>query len=157
MSSIGQDPDAVPGERMRGRRRPLRGGPVGIGQKPFRQPRRIFPPVELVSADRLEAIHDASLTILEEIGMDFLHEEAKAILRQAGATVDPASDRVRFDRGMIVEAIKTCPSEFKLHARNPAHDIRFGGNWLAFGEIGECAELHRHGSRPASRQPAGFP
>jgi trimethylamine--corrinoid protein Co-methyltransferase len=139
---------------MRGRQRPVRGGPVGIGQKPFRQPRRSFPPVELVSADRLEAIHDASLTILEEIGMDFLHVEAKAMLRKAGATVDPSSDRVRFDRGMIVEAIKTCPSTYTLHARNPAHDIRFGGDWLAFGQVASapnCTDTDR-GRRPGNQQ-----
>ena len=53
-------------------------GPV---QKPFRQPRRRFPPVEIVSADELEAIHLASLTVLEEIGMDFLDADARALLK----------------------------------------------------------------------------
>ena len=41
-----------------------------------------------VSADELEAIHDASLTILEEIGMDVLLPEARALLKAAGAEVE---------------------------------------------------------------------
>ncbi len=152
MSSI--ETEGQPAERGRGGRRPKRGGPVGIDQKPFRQPRRRFPPVELLSADELEGIHDASLTILEEIGMDFLHEEAKATLRKAGASVDPGSDRVRFDRGMIVEAIKTCPSEFTLHARNPAHHIKFGKDWVAFPQVAStpnCQDMDR-GRRPGNYQ-----
>ena len=48
------------------------------------QPRLPFPPVAIVSEDQLEAIHEASLTMLTEIGMDFLHPEAKAILKGRG-------------------------------------------------------------------------
>ena len=47
-----------------------------------------FVPTALLSEDELEAIHNASLTILEEMGMDFMHEEARARLKQAGADVD---------------------------------------------------------------------
>ena len=95
-------------------------------QKPFRQPRRRFPPMQIVSADELEAIHQTSLTILEEIGMDFLNAEARDILARAGAKVDGL--RVRMDRGLIEQAIATAPAEFTLHARNPAHHVRFGGD-----------------------------
>ena len=28
------------------------------------------------------------------------------------------------------------PSEFTLHARNPAHDLQLGGDWTAFGTVG---------------------
>ncbi len=109
-----------------------------------------MPPVGLISADQLEAIHNASLTILEEIGMDFLHEEARAMLKRHGAETTPGSDRVRFDRGMITEAIKTCPSEYTLHARNPAHHLNFGGDWVIFPQVASTPNCTRHGSRPAS-------
>jgi trimethylamine--corrinoid protein Co-methyltransferase len=42
---------------------------------------------------------------------------------------------VRFDPEMVLETIKTCPSEFKLHARNPAHTLNIGGDWMAFGSV----------------------
>lgn len=36
----------------------------------------------MVSEDELEAIHNASLTILEEMGMDFMHPGAREILKK---------------------------------------------------------------------------
>jgi trimethylamine--corrinoid protein Co-methyltransferase len=89
--------------------------------------------MKFISDDEIEAIHNASLTVLEEVGMDFLLPEARDLLKKAGASVDPNSERVRFDRAMIEETIKTAPSEFTMHARNPAHNLQMGGNWMAFG------------------------
>ena len=141
---------------------PRRGGRAGragrsagkgpIDQKPFRQPRRRFAPTDIVSADALERIHQASLTILEEIGMDFLDAEARDICVKAGATVAPGTIRVCFDRAMIEAAIKTCPPEFTLHARNPAHNVRMGGDWLAFAQMASapnCSDLD-NGRRPGA-------
>ncbi len=153
MSAVEGTGDA-PAGRARGGRRAGRPTHGPVEQKPFRQPRRRFPAVEIVSADELEAIHDASLTILEEIGMDFLHEEAKSRLQRAGARVEPGSNRVRFDRAMVLETIRTCPSEFTLHARNPARHIRLGGNWVAFPQVAStpnCQDMDR-GRRPGNHQ-----
>ena len=123
-------------------------------QKPFRQPRRRFAPAMLVSDDELEAIHEASLTILEEIGMDFLDAQARQVLRAAGAQVAEGSERVRFDRAMIKEKIATTPAEFTLFARNPAHNLRFGGDHIIFAQVAStpnCSDADR-GRRPGSQE-----
>ena len=49
----------------------------------YRKLRHKFPTTPVVSEDELEAIHDTSLTILEEMGIDFMHPEARAILKKA--------------------------------------------------------------------------
>ncbi len=123
-------------DRSRGRRG-RRGdrGSGEIAQKPFRQPRLRWPPVELISADELDALHHASLSILKEIGINFLHPEARSLLRQAGADVDADSDRVRFDPELVEQTIRTAPAEFTLHARNPDNNIRVGGDWIAFAQM----------------------
>jgi trimethylamine--corrinoid protein Co-methyltransferase len=105
-------------------------------QTPFRQPRLRYTPTAVVSDDEVEAIHHASLRILAEIGMDFLDVDARRMLAAAGATVDSGSERVRFDPEMVVELIRTCPSTFRLHARNPAHTLTIGGDHVAFGSVG---------------------
>ncbi len=92
-----------------------------------------YPPTEVVSADELQSIHEASLQILEEIGMDFLDEEARDLLAGAGARVENGTERVRFEHEMVEETIRTAPSSFTLHARNPEHDLRIGEDYLAFG------------------------
>ena len=114
-----------------------------------------FTPTEVVSADELESIHDASLRILAEIGMNFLDAGARERLADAGATVD--GERVRFDPEMVVELIRTCPSEFQLHSWNPAHTLTIGGDNIAFGSVGSPPNfvgldgVRRPGTREAFR------
>ena len=119
----------------------------------YRKLKHRFPPTPVVSEDELEAIHDTSLTILEEMGMDFMHPEARAILKKAGADVREGSERVRFDRNLILQAIKTCPSEFTLHARNPERNVHIGGKNLAFAQVASppnCSDMQ--GGRRAGNQ-----
>jgi trimethylamine---corrinoid protein Co-methyltransferase len=119
----------------------------------YRQLQHRFPPTPVVSEDELEAIHQTSLQILEEMGMDFMHEGAREILRQAGAEVRPSSDRVRIPRELILQAIQTCPSEFTLHARNPERNIAIGGRNLAFAQVASppnCSDMQ--GGRRAGNQ-----
>ena len=59
----------------------------------YRHLKHRLPPTPMVSEDELEAIHTTSLQILEEMGMDFMHEGARAILKKAGADVKPGSER----------------------------------------------------------------
>lgn len=83
------EPGATPTRQRSGRRaaRPQSGGDA----LPKAQTRLLYKPIEAVSADELEAIHLASLRVIEEIGIDFLHEGARQILKQSGAEVDPAA------------------------------------------------------------------
>ena len=107
----------------------------GIRQLPFRQLRNFMPPVGFVPEEDVEKIHRASLKILAEIGVNFLLPEAREILREAGAEVEPGSDRVRFDPALIEERIRTAPSAFTLHARNPEHTLEMGKNWISFAVV----------------------
>ncbi|NQW33473.1 MAG: trimethylamine methyltransferase family protein [Acidimicrobiaceae bacterium] len=103
-------------------------------QRPFKQPRMKYAPTKVLSDDEIESIHLASLRILSDYGMDFLDADARNLLQKAGAKI--TDNRVRFDPEMVLETIKTCPSEFKLHSRNPDHTLNIGGDWMAFGSVG---------------------
>ena len=148
--------DAAPAaERSRrGGRAGKRAGSSGaFEQPPFRQLRIPFPPTDLISADELESIHLASLKVLKEIGVEVLHPEARRLMKEHGADVREGSERVRFDGDMILELIGHAPSEFTLHARNPAHNLRFGGNNIIFAQMGSapnCSDTDR-GRRPGNQ------
>ncbi len=118
----------------RDRLRRSRGG-AGLRQLPWWSLRNPYRPIEVLRDEEIEEIHHASLRVLEEIGMDFLLPEAREILRQAGAAVEPGSERVRFDRGLIEEAVAKAPSQFTLHARNPAHNLTIGGSAINFAAV----------------------
>jgi trimethylamine--corrinoid protein Co-methyltransferase len=150
--------DTTAGQALQGRRRA--GGREGHArnagpmQRPWAQPRMRYTPTEVISADELESIHVGSLRVLSEIGMDFLDADARELLRAAGAQTSPDDQRVRFDPDMVTEIIRTAPSEFTLHASNPAHDIRLGADWVAFGTVGSppnVADLDR-GRRIGNRE-----
>ena len=119
--------------REGGGRRGGGGGRTPVPQLPRRKLKRLFPPMQIVSADELESIHHSSLKVLAEIGMDFTLPEARDMLKAAGAKVE--GERVRFDPAMIEELIAHAPSEFTFHARNPENNQQIGGNAITFGTV----------------------
>lgn len=131
-------------------RRAARSG--SLGQPPWRQPTNPYRPVEVLSPDQVEAIHRASLRILSETGMDFLHPEALALLGQAGAAVD--GERVRFPPDLVEHAIGSAPTGFTLHARNPAHDLHIGPQAVAFCAVASAPNVSdiEGGRRPGNRE-----
>ena len=83
-------------------------------------------PYDILSGEDVEAIHEQAMTILEEIGVDFLHDRAREIFGSAGMAVDGM--RVRFDRGFVMEMAAKTPSTFTLQARNPMRTVTLGGD-----------------------------
>ena len=68
-----------------------------------------MPPLTPLSTDQLEAVHNASLRLLEEYGIEVMSGHARAIFQAAGAEVDDSTMIVRADRGLIMDAISTAP------------------------------------------------
>ena len=121
--------------RRRERQRRQRPSQAKIDQLPFEQVENPFSPIDILSEDQLNRIHHASLDVLEDIGINFLLDEAREILKTAGADVEKNSTRVRFDRNLILESIAKAPSEFTIHARNSQRNLKIGGRWLAFSTV----------------------
>jgi trimethylamine--corrinoid protein Co-methyltransferase len=137
---------AAAGRQRRGRDR----GPRTTlpEQRPWAQPELRVQPTEIVSGDELDAIHDASMTILETIGMELLDPEARSIMAAAGAEVDESTMRVRFPRELIERAVAQAPAEFTLHSWNPDHNVRIGGRHLTFATVASAPHyIDRDGVR----------
>jgi trimethylamine---corrinoid protein Co-methyltransferase len=132
-------------------RRPAR-SVGGIIQRPFRQLSRPYAPIEVLNADQLMQIHETALTVLEEIGMRVLEPRAREFYRTAGARVDEAEMRVRFDRAMVMDRLKTVPSSFELRARNPERNLKLGGRHCIFSSVGGPAYVmdRDRGRRPGT-------
>jgi trimethylamine--corrinoid protein Co-methyltransferase len=129
------------GEPRRGRSRRGRGAAGATaaarpGPPSYRGLSNPYRPVEVISADQVEAIHEASLTILKEIGINVLLPEAREILAAAGADVAADGERVRFDPGLVETAIATVQRRITLQARNTACNAAFGENKMIFATVG---------------------
>ncbi|MDH3857337.1 MAG: trimethylamine methyltransferase family protein, partial [Gammaproteobacteria bacterium] len=104
------------------------------------------------SNDRLEAIHDTALRVIEELGIKVLNDAARQYFKQAGASVDADSQMVKIDRALVAAALESAPGEFVLHGRTPEFDVIMGGDNISFVSVGgapHISDLDR-GKRPAT-------
>ena len=125
----------TPRRRSGGRAGNKRGSGPTIQQMPWRLPQNMDRPIEPLTAEGVEAIHDGAMRILEEIGIEFLNEEAKAYLQKAGCKIEPGSDNVRMDRAWVMEMLSHAPSQFDITPRNPERKITIGGKAMAFVNV----------------------
>lgn len=125
-----------PGSRSR------RTGGARLPQLPWTRVVNPYAPMEILSADQLEAIHLTSLRILEEIGIELMSPAARAAMRAVGAEVDEATGTVRLDRAVVERALAITPERFTLTSRNPAKQLQMGGRDMAFGLVAGPPFVH---------------
>ena len=149
--------DAAPTAHHRrggGRAANRRGRAGGFHQMPWSVPLNADRPTEPLGEDGVQAIHEGAMRILEDIGIWFLNEDAKAELRKAGCTVDADSDRVRMGRDFVMEMVARAPKQFDITPRNPDRRITIGGGHMVFGNVSSppnCSDLDR-GRRVGDRE-----
>jgi len=85
---------------------------------------------ELLTNDQVEQIHETSIQILTQIGVEFGYPPALEMLKKGGAKVK--GQRVYFSDRLIEEQINKAPGKFRLYARNPEKDVIIGGDNTAF-------------------------
>lgn len=92
--------------------------------------KRNLPLCEPMDDEQIEKMDNASMDILEDVGVVFRDDIALADWRAVGA--DVRGETVHLDRGLVRELIQTIPSDFTYHARNPANNVRLGGKHSIF-------------------------
>ena len=106
------------------RRRRGRGAPPTHNRLTnYRQLRNPFPPMDVFSADRIDAIHTAALDVLERLGIKVLLPEARALFKAAGARVDDDAEMVFIGQDIIAAALATAPKSFPLIAGHPDRNL----------------------------------
>lgn len=92
--------------------------------KPVRWKTRL----ELVSGDEIQAIHQASLRIMERTGLIMpLSRERQDQASDLGLQVDRDDDRVRFPPEIVQTALRLAPRQFTLYGRSPENDLILDG------------------------------
>lgn len=112
-----------------------RSSAAAIEQLPWKIPVNTDRPTEPLDDEGVAAIHNCAMRVLEEIGIEFLNEEAKAYLREAGCDVSPDGDTVKMDRDWVMEMVGHAPSQFDLIPRNPDKTVTIGGKRMAFVNV----------------------
>jgi trimethylamine--corrinoid protein Co-methyltransferase len=128
-----------PVRRPRRSRESVRLGASLLGSPPLRNS---FRPIEVLSADQVDAIHEASLRLIETIGIEFMAASARDLFRKAGAEVDDSTGLVRIPREIVESGIKSAPSSFVLTPRNPQRRVHVGGDHISFGLVAGPPNVH---------------
>ncbi len=90
----------------------------------------------ILGYDDLDALHEATLDLMEDFGLQIHGDEALEIYSAAGCDVDRETERVRFPRNLVNDSIESCPPEFTLCGRDPKNDTLVGGKNVAFKNFG---------------------
>jgi len=85
---------------------------------------------KLLSKNEVYQLHTTSLEILEQVGIQFKHEEVLKILERAGATIDYKQMIARFPENLIKEAIKKVEKKFIIRARSQRFNVEVGSGRL---------------------------
>jgi len=114
-----------------------------------------YPPLEPLSDDQLGAIHEASMTVLEDYGIEVLSERVRTRFRGVGARVDDRDRIVRPDRELVLDLVARAPGTFSLTPRNPDHCLEVGGAHIHFGMVSGPPNVHDcvNGRRPGRSFP----
>ena len=92
----------------------------------------VRPRMATLSPGQIDAMHQASLTILSETGLNVHSQVFRDLLEGAGAKVENDL-RVRIPGGLVDKAIETAPSCINLHDRNGNKAMALEGTNCYFG------------------------
>jgi trimethylamine--corrinoid protein Co-methyltransferase len=102
--------------------------------------------------DQVQRIHEAALSILERTGVSVEEREALRLFKEAGASVDRDTSRVRISRSLVEDAVDWAPSRAVLAGRDPQWDMELEGAKVHIGTGGAALtvlELETGQPRPA--------
>lgn len=83
--------------------------------------------MDVLSKDDIKKIHEASLRVMEEVGVRFPSEKALNILEGAGAKVDRESMVAKIPGTLVMDAIGKAPGSYTLAGRDVRDDIVLDG------------------------------
>jgi len=86
----------------------------------------LFGSSKVLSEESLTKIHEATLKVLNQVGVVFRDPSAREVLRKSGASI--TGELVRFPAELVNEMIEQAPLNVVLGARDPQKTITLGGN-----------------------------
>ncbi|MCX7890083.1 MAG: trimethylamine methyltransferase family protein [Rhodobacteraceae bacterium] len=136
----------------RRRGRPGGGAAAGPGRAAQTRLRNPFAPQAVLSEDRIAAIHDTALRVLEELGLRVLLPEAVALFRAAGARVEADGRTVRIGREIVAAALATAPGAVRIAARDPGLAVDLAPGAMVFHSGAGCPHVsdRLRGRRPGT-------
>ncbi len=82
----------------------------------------------LLTSEQVERVHQASLQILEQVGLLVRHPKARGIFHKHGCKIDGETQIVKFPAAVVEEFRSMLPPTFTFRARDPNYDKTIPGD-----------------------------
>ena len=82
--------------------------------------------IRLLNSEDIAAIHDASLTILRDVGVRVTNAEVRLRMAEAGAATKSGEERVYLGERLIQAALESVGKQYVLHGRDRQRVARYG-------------------------------
>ena len=98
--------------------------------------------LELLDAAQVRQIHEATLDVIENVGVMFFSQRALDVLEEHGATVDRETTIAKIPGEVVEKALASVPHEFTLGGRTPEYDLPLDGEHIYISSDG-CGVSYR--------------
>jgi trimethylamine--corrinoid protein Co-methyltransferase len=112
---------------------------------------------DVLNPSELERIHEATLDVLETVGIRFPSERALDVLEKNGCEVDRATQVAKLPRAVVMEAVSLVPDSYVLAGRDPACDMLIDGKHCYLSNDGSGVfvwDHHKGEKRPSTKADA---
>lgn len=109
--------------------------------------------LDLLTQEEMGRIHIASMRLLAEHGLQIESDLILQTFRQTDADVDLEARRVRLPAELVDAALRSAPTSFMLHGRDPAMDLRIEPGRVYFGMGGTSEPFLWDYQQGVPRQP----
>jgi len=109
----------------------------------------------MITKEDAEMIHEATLDVLETVGVKVPGKEAHEIYSSAGCRCDAETGIVKFPGNLVIDCIEAAPASFGLYARDPKNNIVMGDGtpkYMNFGTGVEVVDIETGERRPSVKQ-----
>lgn len=102
----------------------------------------------VLSSDQINRLHEHTLRILWEIGVEVPHEDMLRRFAEAGAQLDFAAQRVRIPAELVETCLQQAGKQFTIYGRDETRTARFGQGARNYNSIaGEASWIDEPGGK----------
>ena len=91
--------------------------------------------LKILSSGQIQQIHDSTLRVFDEVGLDVMHEGACQMWKEWGAKQDEKTGRIHIPQSLVEKALLETKSQFFCGAREENNEFLLGGEKV-FGRNG---------------------
>jgi trimethylamine--corrinoid protein Co-methyltransferase len=127
-------------------------------ERPSIEPIRTTHRLQFLSDEQLDQLREATLQILEDVGVKFPSNKALDVFADHGARVDHDTQIVKIPRDLVYKAMATVPRYFHVGARHPAcdFDLQDGVTYFCTDGCGvETVDLETRQQRSSCKEDVG--